>query len=142
MPYVSQAVLVERYGEQLLLQVTDRSAPPAGSIDSDIVDRALADTDAEIDGYLAGRYLLPLADTPPLLVDIAARIALYKLHVYSPEKKIEDDYRDALKTLDRIAGGTVRLPVAGVEPTSSGSSGVVATDRDRDFTPENMRGFI
>jgi len=142
MPYVSQSILVERYTEALLLQLTDRATPSAGTIDSDVVDRALADTDAEVDGYLARRYRLPLAETPPLLVDIAARIAIYKLHVYTPEKKIEDDYREAIRSLDRIAEGRILLPVAGIEPSSSGAAGVVTIDRDRDLTPENLRGFI
>ncbi|MCX7284402.1 MAG: DUF1320 domain-containing protein [Novosphingobium sp.] len=142
MSYATQALLVDRFGERLLLQVADRADPAAGAIDADVVDRALADTDAVIDGYLAGRYVLPLASTPPLLVDLACAIAIYKLHIYEPEKKIADDYKDAIATLTKISTGTVKLPVAGVEPAGAGSAGVVTTDRERDFTPENMRGFI
>lgn len=142
MSYASQQLLVDRYGERLLLQVADRADPPAGSIDASIVSRALSDTDAMIDGYLAGRYVLPLETTPPLLIDLAAQIAIYKLHIYEPDKKIADDYRDAVATLTKIATGTVKLPVAGVEPAGSGSDGVVTIDRERDFTPENMKGWI
>ena len=69
MGYVTQQQLVDRFGERLLLQVADRADPPAGTINADVVARALADTDAMIDGYLAGRYILPLAATPPLLTD-------------------------------------------------------------------------
>lgn len=142
MSYASQQLLVDRYGERLLLQVADRVDPPAGSIDASIVGRALSDTDAMIDGYLAGRYVLPLETTPPLLIDLATQIAIYKLHIYEPDKKIADDYRDAISTLTKISTGTVKLPVAGVEPAGAGSAGVVAIDRERDFTPENMKGWI
>ncbi|OZA18502.1 MAG: hypothetical protein B7Y02_01440 [Rhodobacterales bacterium 17-64-5] len=142
MSYAIQQLLVDRYGERLLLQVADRADPPAGTIDADVVARALADTDAMIDGYLAGRYVLPLQSTPPLLIDLAAQIAIYKLHVYAPDQKIADDYKDAVSTLTKIANGVVRLPIAGVEPAGAGNAGVETIDRERDFTPENMRGWI
>lgn len=142
MSYATQQVLVDRFGERLLLQVADRADPPAGAIDADVVARALADTDAMIDGYLAGRYALPLFDTPPMLIDLAAQIAIYKLHLYTPDAKIADDYKDAVATLTKISNGVVKLPIAGIEPAGSGSAGVVAIDRERDFTPENMTGWI
>lgn len=142
MSYASRQSLIDRYGERLLLQVADRADPPAGSIDTDLVDAALADADAVIDGYLAGRYALPLATVPPVLVPIAQAIAIYRLHVYEPEKKIGDEYKDAVADLLRISRGDIKLPVAGVEPASSGGEGVETVDRDRDFTPENLRGFI
>ena len=142
MPYATLAQLTARYGERLLLQVADRDDPPAGAIDSAIVNQALGDTDAVIDGYLAARYQLPLASVPPQLPSIAQSIAIYKLHVYEPEKKIADEYQAAIADLVRIANGVIRLKVAGVEPTSSGASGVETIDRERTFTPENMVGFI
>ena len=142
MSYATSQQLVTRYGDRLLLQVADRADPPAGAVNAAIVDQALADTDAVIDGYLAGRYVLPLASVPPLLPPIAQSIAIYKLHLYEPEKKIADEYQAAIADLVRIANGVIRLPVAGVEPPSSGASGVETIDRARDMTPENMRGFI
>lgn len=142
MTYATQAELVERFGETMLIDLTDRANPPAGTIDAGVVADALADTDAMIDGYLLGRYLLPLAATPALLKDLAKAIAIYKLHGDSVADKIRADYQDALKTLDKIAAGTIRLNVAGVEPVSSGASGVKTTDRPRDFTPDNLKGFI
>lgn len=142
MPYITLDQLTDRYGERLLVQITDRAAPPVGSVDTAVVNRALADTDAVIDGYLAGRYALPLAEVPPLLTDLGQAIAIYKLHMFEPDPKIAQDYKDALASLDRIAKGVIRLPVTGIEPESSGASGVVTIDREREFTPENLTGFI
>lgn len=127
----------------MLLQLSDRQTPPSGVIDQDVVNRALANTDAMIDGYLAGRYVLPLVSTPPLLQGVAQEIAIYKLHPFQPDPKIEQEYKDAVATLDKISKGTIRLPNATIgEPAVTGADGVVAVDRDRDFTPENMKGFI
>lgn len=142
MTYATLDQLLERHGERMIMQLTDRASPPAGAIDTAVVTRALTDTDAVIDGYLSGRYALPLVQTPPLLADLALAIAIYKLHNFAPDPKIEQDYKDAVAALGRIASGTIRLALAGVEPDSSGASGVEVTDRERPFTAANLTGFI
>lgn len=142
MTYATQADLVERYSESMLIDLTDRATPAAGAIDAGVVTQALTDTDAAIDGYLKGRYALPLATTPPLLRDLAQAIAFYKLHRNVTSDKVRKDYEDAMRLLRAIANGEVRLDVAGVEPAASGTSGVRASDRARDLTPDNMKGFI
>lgn len=142
MTYATAPVLEERYGLDLLIQVTDRATPPAGAVDESVLARALADADAVVDASLAVRYRLPLAAVPAVVTDLAAAIAIYKLHRFTPDQKIEKDYEQALRDLRDIADGRKRLDLAGVEPESSGASGVVTIDRPRDFTPENLRGFI
>lgn len=142
MTYATLQQLIDRYGEDVLIQATDRVQPAAGVIDTGVVDRALADTDAAIDGYLAGRYKLPLAQTPTLVVDLALAVAIYKLHRFAPDQKIKDEYEAALKTLREIAQGIVRLNVEGAEPAASGASGVKTNDRERPLTEENMKGWI
>lgn len=142
MPYTTQQDLIDRYGEQLLISLTDRAAVATGAIDADVVDQVLGDTDALIDGYLATRYKLPLAQVPPVVSAIALRIAIYDLHVYQPNEKIGDDYKEAVRQLKDIASGAIRLPVAGVEPEDTGGGGARMTDRERPFTGANMTGFI
>jgi phage gp36-like protein len=142
MSYATLALLTERYGERTLIQLTDRDTPGTGAIVEEVVDRALADADAVIDGYVGSRYLLPIAETPPLLSDLAAAIALYKLHRATVPEKFGKEYDAAIATLKDVAKGLVRLPIAGIEPASSGAEGVQTVDRDRDMTPENMRGLI
>ncbi len=140
--YTSLEQLQDRYGERMLILLTDRGEVATDAIDVDVITRALTDSDAMIDGFLKDRYVLPLSETPPLLADIAQMIAIWKLHRHSPDEKIEKDYKEALAFLDRIASGKVRLPVAGVEPTTTSTSGVRLTDRDRPLTASNLKGFI
>lgn len=143
MTYATLDQLIEKLGEQLLVTLTDREQPLTGGIVIDVVDRAIADADAVIDGYLAGRYRLPIeGGVPALLVDYALTITAYKLHRFKPDEKIQKDYDDAIAALKLIATGTIRLNIAGVEPASSGSGGVQAIDRERPLTPESLRGFI
>ena len=76
MSYATIAQMTERYSAAMLIALTDRAEVPTGAVDEAVVTRALAEADAMIDGYLAGRYALPLTSTPPLLTDIAQAIAI------------------------------------------------------------------
>lgn len=142
MPYATAAQMTDRFGEAMLIALTDRAAIPAGVVDTAVLDRALADADAVIDGYLAARYALPLASVPALVSDLAMSLAVYRLHTHEPDAKITRDHEAALRMLRDIAGGTVKLAVAGVESPGTGGTGARATDRARDMTPDSMTGLI
>jgi len=142
MTYATRDQLVSRFTEGLLLRLTDRSKPPLGAINDAIVAQELKNADAEIDGYLAGKYRLPLASVPPQVVDLAQVIAIYKLHPFKPDEKITKDYEFAQKRLKDIASGAFKLPLEGVEPPANEGSGVITNDRQRPFSEENMRGYI
>lgn len=142
MPYTSLDDLTARYGERLLVALTDRGDVATGAVDTSVVDRALADTDAVIDGYLGGRYALPLTAVPTILADLAQSIAIWKLHVAAADPKIEADYKDALRALRDIAAGTITLSVAGVAPAGSGGSGARVAAGDPLLTPQTLKGFI
>lgn len=143
MTYATLDQLKAKLGEQTMISLTDRDEPRTGAIVVAVVDKALADADAMIDGFLAGRYRLPIeGGIPPQLPPIAGSIAAYLLHPFTADGKIKDDYNDARADLVRIASGTIRLEIAGLEPATSGAGGVMATDRPRDMTPDNLRGFI
>lgn len=109
MTYASQQDLVDRFGEPELVQLTDIGEVTEGGIVSDVLDRALEDADAEIDGYLESRYRLPLASVPRLLVGMAADIARYKLYRDAVPAVVERRYKDAVKILENIAAGKVSL---------------------------------
>jgi phage gp36-like protein len=142
MPYVTLAQLIDRFGEQMLISLTDRGVDALGVIDTDVVDRAIAEADALIDGYLARRYALPLSVAQPMLVGVAGSLVIYGLHIFDVSDKIRDDYNAAIKTLTSISQGTITLTAAGVEAPSTGSTGVQITDRERPFTEDNLKGFI
>lgn len=142
MTYATLQQMIDSYGEQMLVMLTDRGEVSSGEIDMDVIARALAATDSMIDGFLKDRYVLPIAETPPLLADIAQMIAIWKLHRHQPNEKIEKDYKEAMSLLERIGAGKVRLPIDGVEPATAPTNGVRITDRERPFTAENLKGFI
>lgn len=142
MTYATQANLTDRFGEAMLVNLTDRAAVATSVIDAVVINRALVDTDSVIDSYLGTRYVLPLSTVPPMVVDLALQIAIYKLHVNDPDPKISKDYDVALKMLDKISTGAIAIPAEGIAPQSSNAQGVRATDRERPFTEASMKGFI
>ncbi len=142
MTYATLEHLTDRFSEKMLVALTDNGPEPTGAIDEFAIDRALANTDATIDGYLATKYRLPLAEVPPMVRDLAEVIAIYKLHTYDPPAKIKDDHDAAIRQLRDIANGTIRLPIEGSEPADRNDSGVRTSDRERPFSNENLTGFV
>lgn len=142
MSYTDLSALQDRFGTRMLVNLTDRATPQTGEIDTEIVDRAIQDAVATIDGHLLGRYVLPLSEVPALVATIAATLTIYGLHIYTPDEKIDADYKQALKSLKDIANGTIKLSVAGVPSKANQGSGARVTDRKRPMTAANLKGYI
>lgn len=139
--YCSQTDLEQRYSVKMLTDLTDRAFPRSNVIDSAVVDRAIADASAEIDGYLAVRYALPLAATPAFVNDLAMRMAIYKLHAASVSEKIKDDYTLALRSLRDISSGIMKLDLAGAEPVASTGNEVIFSSPAPRLSHDSLKGF-
>ena len=105
MSYASLQDLIDRYGERELLEVADRAVPPAETIDSEIVDRAIEDARGEIDSYLSPRYAVPLASVPESVRSVACVIARYRLHDDRATERIRYDYEAAIRWLRDVSTG-------------------------------------
>jgi len=116
MSYLSTTGYIDRYGEDELIQLTDRLG--AGTVDAAVFERAAGDAAAEIDGYLAGRHALPLAHVPPLLVRIAGDIVRHRLYADAAPEEVRKRYEDARRLLESIANGRVSLGL----PAAPGST--------------------
>lgn len=115
MPYATSANLETSYGEAELIQLTDQAG--AGLVDEAVLNLALAKTDAEIDGYLVGRYALPLATVPANLVLFACDMARYRLYKDAAPEEVRNRYRDAVRYLEKVAAGQI-----GLGPDATGAS--------------------
>ena len=114
-PYATPADIGAQYGAETLALLTDRDGDGTG--DPGAAERALADASAEIDGYLAGRYALPLSPgRAALLRRPAVDIAVYRLAADASTATDERRrrYEDAVRYLRGIASGEIRLGTDGV----------------------------
>lgn len=107
MPYCTLQDLIERFGEEELIQLTDREH--TGVLDELVFEQARSDAEAEIDSHLAARYILPLDGVPLILVRIACEITRYYLYSAHPTDTVKDRYEKALQTLKSAVRGEVRL---------------------------------
>lgn len=140
MSYAGKQDMIDRYGDQELIQLTDRATPPTGVIDDTVLNRALADADAEIGGYLQSRYTLPLSPVPAVIVKLACVIARYNLYEDAATEEVRRRYEDARRTLEAIAKGLVSLGVdAATGPNSSG--GPITTSRTRVFDEGSLEDY-
>ena len=107
--YATLQNMLDRFGETEIAQLTDIGEVATGGVVQAVLDRALEDADAEINGYLAARYTLPLTSTPTLLVGIASDIARYRLYRDQVSETVNARYKAAVKLLENIAAGKVSL---------------------------------
>lgn len=136
MSYCALQDLIDRYGETEILELTDRDQ--SGDIDEDVADRAIDDASAEVDGYIGGKYSLPLDSPPAVLTRITADIARYRLYDNIATEEVRRRYEDALRFLKAVGKGEISL---GADPPPA-SAGSVYVDRGRRvFDDDGMEGF-
>ncbi len=134
MGYAVAADLTARFGEPEIIQLTDRDG--FGVVDAARVNQVLAEADAEIDGYLAKRYSLPLASVPPLLTRLACDIARETLYTDAPTDTVKDRAATARKILRDIATGLVELGLAASVTAAPAAASIGVRTRKRLFDPD------
>ncbi len=139
MTYATQQNMIDRFGEKELTQLTDRAN--SGSIDVAVLSRALEDADAEINGYLATKYALPLNSAPLVLTRIAADIARYFLYDDRATDQVTQRYKDAVKFLQNVAGGQVTIGVDSLNEAPAATGGPQYDAPERMFTGETLADY-
>ena len=165
--YVTAAQLATRYGYAELAQLAqpddavtvapemlrltveggDRSAYSADETDAAdhavaAIDTAIADAGAEIDGYLAGRYTLPLAEVPEVLALRAAQVARYHLSNDQLIDKVEAAYKAAVRWLEWVSSGRIQLTTATGEAEATGGAGSAEfVEGEGQFAGRPARGY-
>jgi phage gp36-like protein len=133
----------KRIPTDTLIQLTDDGN--LGVIDEDMVNGCIQDATVLVEGYLRGRYTLPLSPVPDLAVTITADLAVYGIYATKPQfdipKSVQDRRDTALNLLARIQDGRMPLfdTVPDATPTSnrvvsfSGPERIMSRDTLKDF---------
>ena len=112
-----------------------------------IIETAIKDADAEIDGYLAKRYRVPVTPAPPILNKLSKDIAVYNLYSrFGIDKDTDqitvfDRYEAAIKYLTLITNGKASLGTGEDDLASAAESGFATQSNPRLFSRRNMRGM-
>lgn len=145
MPYCALADIIDQVPEQKIIELTDDEN--LGEVNTARVDKAIATAGSIIDGYLRGRYTLPLDIVPDLIKTIAVDLSVFKLYERRREMDMPETlvnrYKNAVKLLEQIQKGLISL---GIEDTASaaGGSGSYKTNKtaeDREFSKEKLKTF-
>lgn len=141
MAYATKQDIDDRYEDVNYPMMPDPENPDEEIVDTGAVENALADAAAEMDPYLAVKHNLPLAEPPALLTRLSVDLALYRMipDAVGNTDERRQRYEDAIKTLEKIASGTMALGIQETEDTPSG--GAVVSGPGRLFSRTTMAGL-
>jgi len=142
MAYSTLADVQDQLSEAELIGLTDDAA--AGTVDADVVARAVADADEEIDGYVGNRAKVPLSPVPGIVRKISVDVAIYNLyarrHNSIPEIR-EKRYDNAVKFLGKVAMGAITLGADDPEGNPPSTSGIAVRSAPSVMTAPKLENF-
>lgn len=129
----------------VLLQLTDDEG--AGSINDEVIAKAITNAEADVDGYAGGRYSLPLSPVTDKVKQLAHDIAVWRLYTrrdFDPPESVKQRYEAAIKFLRDLKDGKAQL--AGVterhqDTDRFGSGGSTTSGNERIFSREDLEDW-
>jgi len=136
--YVTAVAMQHKFGETILIRLTDTEKPYQGVINMEKLDSAIQEANSEIDAYVGSRYPLPLQTIPPFLVNIGCNLARYYAVTgdLAENDPIKNRYESSIKTLTKISKGELTLggsPAGESKPVQSSTNNVMFSVGRRDF---------
>lgn len=117
--YCTVKDIIDDLTEKVLAQLSNDNDPNV--INNGIVSKYISDVTQIIDGYLRGRYELPLTKEHSILKKICIDIVKYEL--YKRRGKVFDNiqnfYQDGIATLEKIQKGMIILNEGSAETRPS-----------------------
>lgn len=143
--YCTLTDLKQDISEKELEQLTDDER--LGAINETRINAIIADASELIDGFLRGRYTLPLSPVPTVIKTIAKEITIYRIFLRKKRqtitKEMTDNYNAQIKLLEKIQKGEITL---GVDETPTPEQGEGAyktnkTSEDRVFSKSELEKY-
>lgn len=112
MRYCTLADIAKAIPPVTLLQLSNDD-PTAELPDESVIEDGVRQAEELVDGYLRGRYDLPLDPVPSVLRDAVVYLTRHWLYQRRPEgaipEAVKDSRKDTLKLLESIRDGVVTL---------------------------------
>ncbi len=144
MAYCTQQDLVDRIGEDLLKELTDREGE--GEVNETRLAQAIAAASAEVDSYVHKLYPAPLDPVPARIQAVTGDIAIYRLMVAIGYDAASADgtwallYRGIIDWLKQVAKGE-GADIGQDNPAPQGDQPSVLVAPARIFGRDTMQGF-
>ncbi|WP_341521541.1 DUF1320 domain-containing protein [Pseudomonas sp. G.S.17] len=112
MRYCTRADIGSAIPEMTLIQLSNDD-PSAMQPNESVIEDGVRQAEELVDGYLRGRYTLPLDPVPTVLRDAVVYLARHWLYQRRPEGSlpdpVKDSRKDTIKLLESIRDGVVTL---------------------------------
>jgi phage gp36-like protein len=112
MRYCTRADIGNAIPELTLIQLSNDD-PAARLPNENVIEDGMRQAEELVDGYLRGRYNLPLDPVPTVLRDAVVYLARHWLYQRRPEgalpDAVKDSRKDTIKLLESIRDGVVTL---------------------------------
>lgn len=112
MRYCTRADIGSAIPEMTLIQLSNDD-PAAMESNEGVIEDGVRQAEELVDGYLRGRYDLPLNPVPTVLRDAVVYLARHWLYQRRPEgvlpDAVKDSRKDTIKLLESIRDGVVTL---------------------------------
>ncbi|ETS32096.1 hypothetical protein BB987_20405 [Photorhabdus temperata] len=150
MSYATLADMYARYSRDGLNTLTDVKIDDWAALTADeltlvrqrLIQTALDDACATIDGYIDSRATLPLKTVPSVLIRVACVLARFSLEDGAATEKATKDSEDAIRLLEKVAAGDVSLGLSKEAERPEGGDIAQITSAGSVWQREKSRGFI
>lgn len=141
MTYATRNDLELSFGTLEVQQLSDRLVPALGATNDAVLTFVLTNATGIMNGYIVGRYQLPITDANALaaLKPHCCAITRYMLMSNSADDQAKDMYKAAIDFLTAVGKGTINLIPPADVPTPSGIGTVEFVPGDKLFARESFR---
>ena len=143
MRYCNRTDIGNSIPELTLLQLSNDD-PAAEQPNESVIEDGVRQAEELVDGYLRGRYVLPLNPVPTVLRDAVVYLTRHWLYQRRPEgivpDAVKDSRKDTIKLLESIRDGVVTLGMpTGQAAPEPGEMRV--RSRRKQFTDDTWKGY-
>jgi len=144
--YATPQDMIDRFGIPEMLRLSRPEERDAEEVDEAVINNALEDAVATIDGYLRGRYQLPIQTPPKDLIRATCHLARYDLADTGrsePSDHMVTARKEIMAWLSKLSKDEVRIdaPAAGSTNSQVKTGGAKFSDRKATLTDKSLRGW-
>lgn len=146
MIYLAPDRMVDLFGEQEMLHLSQLYDPDAVDINTDRVQAAIDWATSIANTYISVPYSLPLASVPLVLEAYVADLARYQMDMIDPRADVRLRYEDAIAWFRLLAAGKVDLGLTAEGGELQPDAPLIGGDidyltPDQVFTEETLIGY-